>query len=115
MPRMSRPAALLRQRCPRCREGRVFAGLLMMRETCPVCGHRFEREPGYFVGAMYVSYGMALPLLAGLYLLVERLRPGWSEVAIAAAALALALPLVPPLFRYARLIWMHLDWTADPR
>ena len=115
MSRMSRAAALLRQRCPRCRDGRVFAGLLAMRETCTVCGHRFEREPGYFVGAMYVSYGLALPVLAGLVLLVEMLRPEWGEIAVSSAALALALPLVPPIFRYARLIWMHFDWTADPR
>lgn len=112
---MSRAGAILRQRCPRCREGRVFQGLMRMRDRCATCGHRFEREPGYFVGAMYVSYALALPLLAGLYLGVERLRPRWNEIAITGAALVLALPLVPLIFRISRLIWMHLDWSADPR
>jgi hypothetical protein len=31
-----------------------------MHEYCPVCGLKFEREEGYFLGAMYISYGLAL-------------------------------------------------------
>ena len=71
--RRSALAAMLRRRCPRCREGRVFAGPLRMNETCPVCGLKFGRgEPGYFTGAMYVSYALAIPLI-GLVTLVEYL------------------------------------------
>src|SRR5262245_17317767 len=50
--------------CPRCRGGRIFRGRLAMNETCPACGLRFERESGYFTGAMYVSYILALPVIA---------------------------------------------------
>src|SRR6185295_15533099 len=57
----ARAIAVLRQRCPRCLEGRVFRGMLAMNDACPECGLVFEREPGYFVGAMYVSYAMAIP------------------------------------------------------
>ena len=31
-----------------------------MHDRCPACGLKFEREPGYYLGAMYVSYGLAL-------------------------------------------------------
>jgi len=34
-----------------------------MNDRCPACGLRFNREPGYFLGAMYISYGMALALI----------------------------------------------------
>jgi len=85
-----------------------------MHEFCPACGHRFEREPGYFVGAMYVSYALAVPAYALPVLLLHLLLPGWSDLAILAAALPFFLPLAPVLFRYARVIWMHLDWTFDP-
>jgi len=108
-----RLAALLRQRCPRCRGGRVFHGLLAMHETCPACGHRFEREPGYFVGAMYMSYALAAPLYLLLVLAVDRLRPAWSDLAVCLAAAPLFVPFVPLIFRYARLAWMHFDWTFD--
>lgn len=38
----------------------MFRGRFEMNATCPVCGHRFEREPGFFQGAMYVSYGLGI-------------------------------------------------------
>ena len=109
-----RLAAVMRLRCPRCLEGRVFSRFLTMRDSCPVCGHVFEREPGYFVGAMYVSYALAIPL----YLLfVALLRPflrGFSDLAGLAAGLPLVCLCAPFLFRYSRVIWMHFDWFFDP-
>ena len=35
-----------------------------MFERCPVCDLRFEREPGYFMGAMYISYVLGLLVIA---------------------------------------------------
>ncbi len=37
-----------------------------MHDECPSCGLRFNREPGYFLGAMYVSYGLALVAIGAL-------------------------------------------------
>ena len=109
-----RPAAIARGLCPRCRQGRVFRSLMSMNETCPSCGHRFEREPGFFLGAMYVSYGLAVVIylmLLGLAALALRGRP---QLVVFGAALLMLLPCVPFLFRYSRLIWLHLDWALDP-
>jgi uncharacterized protein (DUF983 family) len=55
--RSSRLAALVQQRCPRCRHGAVFAGLFRMHAQCPVCGLVFAREQGSCTGAMSLSYG----------------------------------------------------------
>jgi hypothetical protein len=55
----SRLAAIVKQQCPRCLRGQVFATLFRMHEQCPVYRLPFEREPGYFTGAMYLSYGVA--------------------------------------------------------
>jgi uncharacterized protein (DUF983 family) len=109
-----RAVAVLRQRCPKCRQGPVFRGWIAMHPTCPVCGHRFEREPGYFTGAMYVSYALAVPTFAVLFLLVRRILPRWSDTAILPVALLPFLLFVPVIVRYSRVIWMHLDWTVDP-
>jgi len=49
---------------PVCLNGRMFAGRLRMHPTCPVCGHRFEREQGFFQGAMYVSWVLGVSYLA---------------------------------------------------
>jgi uncharacterized protein (DUF983 family) len=36
--------AALRCRCPRCGEGRIFVGLLTVREVCPACGLDLSAE-----------------------------------------------------------------------
>ncbi|HEY8829040.1 MAG TPA: DUF983 domain-containing protein, partial [Candidatus Limnocylindria bacterium] len=56
--------------CPRCRRGELFTGLLDMPERCPVCGLVYEREHGYFVGAMAISYGLAVALVGLLFFAV---------------------------------------------
>jgi len=106
--------AMLRQRCPRCRQGKVFRTATRMHDSCPVCGLLFEREPGYFLGAMYVSYGMSafflgLGMLA-VHLLFPELDLSWAVL----IATALYLPFVAPVFRYSRVIWLHWDHWAWP-
>src|SRR2546422_5139223 len=64
-------SAILHQKCPRCHSGAIFRssifrGLVKMNERCPVCDLKFEREEGYFLGAMYISYGLALIFIIGL-------------------------------------------------
>src|SRR5690242_14056243 len=54
--------AILRERCPRCRTGRIFRGVFAMNDPCPDCGLLFQREEGYFLGAMYISYGVSVTI-----------------------------------------------------
>jgi len=56
----SRWQAILRARCPRCRVGPIFArwrfpGFGALHPMCPECGLLYQREQGYFLGAMYIS------------------------------------------------------------
>jgi hypothetical protein len=55
---------ILQQLCPRCRAGKIFRKSVWlfpgMYERCPVCGLKFEREDGYFLGAMYISYALGI-------------------------------------------------------
>ena len=106
--------SLLLGLCPRCRDAKVFSGLIAMRARCPRCGLVYEREPGYFVGAMYISYGASLVLMTGLIWLVMRAAPGlpvWGAIVV---GLLLFVPLVPFVFRYSRLLWMYFDQSIDP-
>lgn len=111
----SRMRALRLGLCPRCRTGRIFGGLMRMNEQCGDCGLRFEREPGYFVGAMYVSYAMVLPVFcAVMAVLWIWVVPGWSLHGVLALVLAVFMPAVPLVFRYARILWIHLERAIDP-
>src|SRR4051794_16927007 len=108
---MSRPLrcllAILRQRCPKCWQGAVFQGLWTMHERCPVCGHKFQQDEGYFLGAMYVSYTLSLPLLGLMTVLLRMLLfPTWELHNVVPIALIPYLLFVPAVFRYSRILWM---------
>jgi hypothetical protein len=81
-----------------------------MHPTCPVCGHRFEREPGFFQGAMYVSWVIGVSYLGGLAILANIfLVPRIGIAAAAACVVAVHLACVPAVFRYSRVIWAHVN------
>jgi len=84
-----------------------------MYECCPVCGLKFEREQGYFVGAMYLAYGIAVPVLSLLTLLVW-LFTRWSFGGVMIAGSLLLVPLTPFIFRYSRVLWLHMDYRVEP-
>lgn len=115
-----RPSSLtgiLRQLCPRCRSGRIFqrsilCGLPKMATQCSVCGLKFEREEGYFLGAMYISYGLALVTIAVLAAILWGFdRRLFQDIFW---AVVLFLPAAPILTLFARVLWIYLDQTIDP-
>ena len=82
----------------------MFSGLWHMNDPCPTCGSLFQREEGYFLGAMYFSYALATAVLLPLYLLAMLLLPGQSTLTVALVATACYLPFVPAVFRYSRVL-----------
>ncbi|OLC53335.1 MAG: hypothetical protein AUH85_14390 [Chloroflexi bacterium 13_1_40CM_4_68_4] len=105
--------AILRQRCPRCHEGRIFRRRITMNWFCPVCELRFMREPGYTTVAIELSYLFTVPILVGgtaFFALVIGLPILWA----AGAATALFIALSPLVFRYSRVLWIYLDQRLDP-
>ena len=104
---------ILTLRCPRCRRGKLFEGLLAMPERCSECGLVYEREHGYFVGAMAISYGLAVVLVAVLFFAVLAITHWPLEWVLLVSGLAF-LPLAPLCLRYSRALWMYLDRRIDP-
>ena len=58
-------------KCPRCRRGQMFKDsnpfkklslnhIFDMPDNCPVCGHKFNLENGFWFGTGYVSYALAV-------------------------------------------------------
>ena len=111
---MKRLGALLKLRCPICRQAPIFSGALAMHKQCPNCRYVFHREPGYFLGAIVIGYVLALPTVAGFGFLIHNLRPSLSWEFSFVVGFALYLGLTPTIFRYARGIWMYFDNWLDP-
>jgi uncharacterized protein (DUF983 family) len=109
---------ILHQRCPRCRVGKIFhhsifLGFPKMQEECSVCHLRYEREPGYFLGAMYISYGLGLPVIA-LFAFLIWAATGWWITKDVLWAVVLFLPLAPAITFLSRVLWIYLDQKFDP-
>ena len=116
--KLSTLGSILRERCPRCRKGRIsrysiFRGLPKMHERCPVCDLQFEREPGYFLGAMYISYGLAVVTIASLAAAFW-LVTGWWITKDTLWAVVLFLPMAPAITLLSRALWIYLDRAIDP-
>lgn len=113
-------------KCPRCRVGQAFSGptygfkLQKMNEFCPHCNLKFEREPGYFYVAMFVSYAMnvAEMITVGVAAYVLGLGLTYENVWIFISILfATTLVLSPFNYRYSRMVlfyWLSPGLHYEP-
>jgi uncharacterized protein (DUF983 family) len=84
-----------------------------MRPACELCGLRFERAQGYFVGAIYVNYTITAAIVIGGYLVLWR----YTTVSLAAQfAIWVPVAVLFPLwfFRYSRSLWLSLEYLINP-
>jgi len=115
---MSALKPILHQLCPRCREGRIFRGSLLhvfpkMNERCPVCDLKFEREEGYFLGAMYISYGIGVVIIC-VFAFTLWMLTGWSLQKVVFWGVLLFIPFAPSITLFSRVLWIYLDRSVDP-
>jgi uncharacterized protein (DUF983 family) len=103
----------LRLRCPRCGGSKLFDGYFRMRSACTTCHLRFEREPGYFVGAIYINYGVTVLLaLAGFQVLEILVDPTLTQQLVLWVAFAAFFPLF--FYRYSKSLWLSMDCWVNP-
>jgi hypothetical protein len=90
----------------------MYTGLFRMNPQCRHCGLRYEREPGYFLGSIYVNYGLTAITTTITYVV---LRFGAefdnNRIAGSLAVFCVAFPLF--FFRYARAYWLAMDLSFD--
>ena len=84
-----------------------------MCARCSICDLTFEREPGYFLGAMYISYFLGVLIMAPIAALHWFLT-GWWITKVTIWAVVLFLPFAPTITLFARVLWIYLDQTVDP-
>jgi uncharacterized protein (DUF983 family) len=106
--------ALLR-RCPRCGGKAWFRGWFGKVDRCRTCGYRYERQPGFLLGALTINTIVTFGLLAMVLLVGSILS--YPDIAvvpmlIAAAVVAVVVPIVFYPFSYT--IWAAVDLTMRP-
>jgi uncharacterized protein (DUF983 family) len=102
-----------RLRCPRCGRGRLFKSPISMNPSCAECDLHFEREPGYFLGSIYINYGLTALLVTLFYFALFFSGAVSPQTALwIVTAFALVFPIW--FFRYARSLWLGFDYFWDP-
>ncbi|GLR15654.1 DUF983 domain-containing protein [Portibacter lacus] len=86
---------------------------LDMNHSCEVCGQRFEPEPGFYYGAMFISYIFSGWFFIGVALLLV-FAAGWSIEAAMGVVAALAALLFFKLLRISRSLWIHMMVKYNP-
>ena len=103
----------LRLRCPLCGVGRLFHGWFAMHETCSGCGLKYNREPGYFLGSIYINYILTAILVTGGYFgLYFSTDIDHDIILWVSVAFSIIFPAC--FFRHARSLWLGMDLFWDP-
>ena len=115
LPLHSRPGlftAVVHQRCPRCRRGFVYRHGNSMNNLCPVCGLEFNREEGYYTGALFFGYVLATPTMLFYFFLFCLAFPDMDLVWAAVLSIVAFLPTVSLILRLSHVIWIGVDRAA---
>lgn len=108
-------------KCPRCHEGDMFKSknpykigeITKMNETCDHCGFKFEIEPAFFYGAMYVNYGLGVAVMVATFIIGYALfgfDPGKLIIMEAISLIALG----PLMLRLSKTIYSNMFTSYDP-
>lgn len=111
--------SILTLTCPRCRIGKLFAqpfnftNALKMPYHCPHCDQRFYPEPGFYYGALFMSYILSVWPFFFLGLFFTMVL-GWGFNATIGMILLTAALTYVYFYRLARSIWLHFFVKFDP-
>lgn len=108
-----------RRACPRCGAPGAFASWSRLREWCGSCGFAFERESGYWVGAMIVNttitFALFLVMLVGSAVVTWPDVP-WTALLVTGMAVMLVVPIV--FYPWSKAFWMAIELSyhqLEPR
>ena len=98
------------KRCARCGGGHLFERWFTMVDDCPRCGLHFEREQGYWAGALAINIGIAIIVFVvafavGLALTV----PDIPVVPLLAVLIPLMIAVPTVAYPFSKTIWVAVD------
>ena len=114
--------SIFKGRCPVCHKGQLYhtknpyrvSQTLKMPQNCSHCGIKYKIEPSFFVGAMYVSYGVGIVFAAAMFI-VSYVLLGWDRLTTFLMICGLLVLCLPIILRLSRNIWINLFFKYDPQ
>ena len=103
-------------KCPRCHKGDMFPPDTLMKfnkfdkmnAACNYCGQSFEPEPGYYFGAMFISYALNASLFIAIWVMMTFISEEISLFWIITVIILLSILLLPIIFRLSRAMWINI-------
>jgi|Laugrespbdmm15sd_2_1035082.scaffolds.fasta_scaffold30088_1 uncharacterized protein (DUF983 family) len=106
---------VLKEKCPQCQAGDVFHAAKSafdifpkMKAACDSCGYHFEREPGFYQGAMFVSYGLSLVEGVIVFFILKWAFPMMDSLTVVCLIIVAITLLSMRNFRLSRMIWLYI-------
>ena len=107
--------SILNLKCPHCQKGNLFVNrnpynfkkFDKMPDKCPVCKEDFNREVGFYWGAMMVSHATTTAIAVIVHLIIFQYC-GWEIAPNIIAIITIILLLFPIIFRNSRAIWINI-------
>lgn len=116
----SKAYSIFNLKCPRCQEGELFeSGSFSfnkpfdMHKECPECNLNYMPEPGYYYGAMFISYIFMGWFCIGFVAFFHWVL-GWSTAASFGLLIGVCAIFFVSIFRLARSIWISINTKYDP-
>jgi uncharacterized protein (DUF983 family) len=105
--------SVFKNKCPQCHKGDVFKykhpfrkGFDAMYTHCSHCNLKYEKEPGFFYGAMYVSYALMVAVFVTLWVLNSWFFNLGSTGFILLVTTAI-ITMATIVYRASRLVWLN--------
>jgi uncharacterized protein (DUF983 family) len=98
------------KRCARCGSGHLFERWFTMVDDCPRCGLHFEREQGYWAGALAINIGIAGATFVVAFVVALALTiPDIPVVPLLAVLVPLMIVVPTVAYPFSKTIWVAVD------
>jgi uncharacterized protein (DUF983 family) len=113
--------SILTGTCPRCQKESMyldknplhFSNLLKMNENCSHCGLKYQIEPSFFYGAMYVSYGLNVAVGIATFIVTKLICKSSLKFSFISIIVVLIV-LAPFVLRWSRNIYINMFVSYNP-
>jgi uncharacterized protein (DUF983 family) len=120
MAETSNISSVIKLKCAKCHEGNLFSnkkiyhlkGFFNMPEHCDKCGQDFQIETGFYLGAMYASYGITILINVLVFFTLSFLFDYNLVLFLIVDAFALLITM-PYVVKVSRAIWLAVNVKYD--
>lgn len=78
-----------------------------IKDNCSHCGLKYSKETGFYYGAMYVSYALAIALSVSIFVALSMLYPAYSSGLMISSIIIGLILAGPLLYGLSKIIWIN--------